>query len=73
MRFRGDLEALKGSFAAVLTPFTEDGAVDLAALKGLAPWQRDAGSTGLSFAGSTGERAARPWRSESLRWGPSPR
>jgi len=55
MRFRGDLESLKGSFGAVLTPFTEDGAVDIDGLKALAGWQRDAGLTGLSIGGSTGE------------------
>jgi 4-hydroxy-tetrahydrodipicolinate synthase len=55
MRFRGDLQALKGSFGAVLTPFTEDGAVDIDGLKTLARWQRDAGLTGLSIGGSTGE------------------
>jgi 4-hydroxy-tetrahydrodipicolinate synthase len=55
MRFRGNLDALKGSFGAVLTPFTDDGAVDLEALKALAQWQRDAGSIGLSIGGSTGE------------------
>jgi 4-hydroxy-tetrahydrodipicolinate synthase len=55
MRFRGDLDALKGSFGAVLTPFTNDGALDTDALKRLAQWQRDAGCTGLSIGGSTGE------------------
>jgi 4-hydroxy-tetrahydrodipicolinate synthase len=55
MKFRGDLQTLKGSFGAVLTPFREDGSVDLDGLRSLARWQRDAGLTGLSIGGSTGE------------------
>jgi 4-hydroxy-tetrahydrodipicolinate synthase len=55
MKFRGDLQALKGAFGAVLTPFSEDGSVDIDGLKTLARWQRDAGLTGLSIGGSTGE------------------
>jgi 4-hydroxy-tetrahydrodipicolinate synthase len=55
MRFRGDLDALKGSFGAVITPFAQDGAVDLDALRDFARWQRDGGLTGLSIGGSTGE------------------
>jgi 4-hydroxy-tetrahydrodipicolinate synthase len=55
MRFRDDLQALKGSYGAVLTPFAADGSVDIDALGGLAFWQRQAGLTGLSIGGSTGE------------------
>jgi 4-hydroxy-tetrahydrodipicolinate synthase len=55
MKFRGDLDALKGSFGAVMTPFADDGSVDLDALRRFAQWQRDGGLTGLSIGGSTGE------------------
>ncbi|WP_273846827.1 4-hydroxy-tetrahydrodipicolinate synthase [Rubrobacter calidifluminis] len=55
MRFRGNLEALKGPFGAVITPFTEEGEVDLDSLRKLARFQRDGGLTGLSIGGSTGE------------------
>lgn len=55
MRFRNDLQALRGSFGAVLTPFAQDGSVDIDSLKAFAGWQRDAGLTGLSIGGSTGE------------------
>ncbi|WP_446044974.1 4-hydroxy-tetrahydrodipicolinate synthase [Streptomyces olivaceus] len=55
MRFRSDPSALRGSLAAVLTPFTDDGELDVAGLTELARWQRDAGADGLSIGGSTGE------------------
>jgi 4-hydroxy-tetrahydrodipicolinate synthase len=55
MKYRGHPEGLRGSFAALLTPFAEDGELDLPALRSLAEWQRDAGSHGLSVGGSTAE------------------
>lgn len=55
MRYRGRPEGLRGSFAALLTPFTDSGELDLDALRSLAEWQRDAGSHGLSVGGSTAE------------------
>jgi 4-hydroxy-tetrahydrodipicolinate synthase len=55
MKFRGDLDALRGSFGAVMTPFAQDGTVDLQALRSFAQWQRDGGLSGLSIGGSTGE------------------
>jgi 4-hydroxy-tetrahydrodipicolinate synthase len=55
MRFRSDPAALRGSFAALITPFTDDGELDLPALTGLARWQLAAGSHGLSVGGSTAE------------------
>lgn len=58
-RFRGDAgAALRGSLAAVVTPFTADGELDEAALEGLASWQLAAGSHGLSVGGSTAEPGA---------------
>ena len=55
MRFRNDPSTLRGSLAAVITPFTEMGEVDIEGLTALAQWQRDAGADGLSIGGSTGE------------------
>jgi 4-hydroxy-tetrahydrodipicolinate synthase len=55
MRFRSDPAALRGSFAALITPFTDAGELDLPALTGLARWQLAAGSHGLSVGGSTAE------------------
>jgi 4-hydroxy-tetrahydrodipicolinate synthase len=55
MKYRGHPEALRGSFAALLTPFRDGGELDLDALRSLAQWQRDAGSHGLSVGGSTAE------------------
>lgn len=55
MRFRSDPTTIRGSIGAVLTPFTEEGAVDYEGLRALAQWQRDGGSHGLSVGGSTAE------------------
>ncbi|WP_122039179.1 4-hydroxy-tetrahydrodipicolinate synthase [Asaia bogorensis] len=45
----------KGSLTALLTPFREDGTVDLAALGRFIDWQIDEGTAGLIPAGTTGE------------------
>ncbi|WP_025884825.1 4-hydroxy-tetrahydrodipicolinate synthase [Asaia prunellae] len=45
----------KGSLTALLTPFREDGTVDLAALGRFIDWQIDQGTAGLIPAGTTGE------------------
>ncbi|GAA3336804.1 2,4-dihydroxyhept-2-ene-1,7-dioic acid aldolase [Curtobacterium pusillum] len=58
MRFRNDPHALRGAFGAVLTPFTDDGDLDVDSLRSLAQWQRDAGLHGLSVGGSTAEPSA---------------
>ncbi|GAA2048649.1 2,4-dihydroxyhept-2-ene-1,7-dioic acid aldolase [Catenulispora yoronensis] len=42
----------------MVTPFTDDGAVDLEGLRRLVRWQIDAGSHGISLGGSTGEPGA---------------
>ena len=55
MRFRNDPPSLRGSLAAVITPFAEHGELDIDGLTALAQWQRDAGADGLSIGGSTGE------------------
>jgi len=58
MRFRSDPTTIRGSLGAVLTPFRDDGSLDLEGLTALAQWQRDAGSHGLSVGGSTAEPSA---------------
>jgi len=40
---------------AMITPFTEDGSLDLDGAVGLARWLVDHGSDGLVLAGTTGE------------------
>lgn len=49
---------IRGSIAPVVTPFDEDGAVDLEGLIGLVRWQLESGSHGISIGGSTGEPSA---------------
>ena len=46
---------LRGAFTALVTPFTSDGAVDLAAFARLVRWQILAGIDGLVPCGTTGE------------------
>jgi 4-hydroxy-tetrahydrodipicolinate synthase len=58
MRFRSDPSSLRGSIAPVVTPFTDDGQLDLAGLRRLIGWQLDSGSHGISLGGSTGEPSA---------------
>ena len=45
----------KGSFVALITPFTDDGAVDEAAFQSLVEWQIAEGTHGLVPCGTTGE------------------
>ncbi|MDO5529437.1 MAG: 4-hydroxy-tetrahydrodipicolinate synthase [Paracoccus sp. (in: a-proteobacteria)] len=45
----------KGSMPALVTPFTEDGELDLATLREFVEWQIDEGSHGLVPVGTTGE------------------
>jgi 4-hydroxy-tetrahydrodipicolinate synthase len=58
MRFRSDPAKIRGSIAPVVTPFTGDGDLDLAALRHLIEWQLAEGSHGISIGGSTGEPSA---------------
>lgn len=69
MKFRSTPERLRGSMAAVMTPFTDDGAVDHEALANLTRWQLAAGSHGISIGGSTGEPGAQTVaeRAEAIR------
>ncbi|MDT7800918.1 MAG: 4-hydroxy-tetrahydrodipicolinate synthase [Actinomycetota bacterium] len=55
MRFRSDPQAIRGSIAPLMTPFTADGAVDHDGLANLVRWQLASGTHGLSIGGSTGE------------------
>lgn len=58
MKFRSDPAAIRGSIVPVITPFTDDGALDLESLRGLVRWQLESGSHGISIGGSTGEPSA---------------
>ena len=48
---------LRGAMTAVVTPFREDGALDLQAFERLVSWQIDSGIHGLVPCGTTGEGA----------------
>jgi len=50
-------KALAGAMTALITPFTERGDVDVAALQALVRWQIDSGIHGLVPCGTTGEGA----------------
>jgi len=58
MRFRNDPAAIRGSIAPLMTPFSEDGALDHASLRNLVEWQLANGTHGISIGGSTGEPSA---------------
>jgi 4-hydroxy-tetrahydrodipicolinate synthase len=58
VKFRSDPATIRGSIAPVVTPFTDDGAVDHDSLRGLVRWQLESGSHGISLGGSTGEPSA---------------
>lgn len=55
MTYRTDPARIVGSIAPLITPFTDDGALDTVSLRRLVEWQIDAGSHGISIGGSTGE------------------
>ncbi|WP_020673322.1 4-hydroxy-tetrahydrodipicolinate synthase [Amycolatopsis nigrescens] len=69
MKFRGDPSRITGSIAPVVTPFTEDDALDLTSLRALVRWQLASGSHGISLGGSTGEPGAQTTaeRAEAIR------
>ena len=52
---RSTRPALRGAFTALVTPFTADGAVDVAAYRRLVRWQVLAGINGIVPCGTTGE------------------
>ncbi|WMS87444.1 4-hydroxy-tetrahydrodipicolinate synthase [Pleionea litopenaei] len=49
---------LTGSIVAIVTPFTESGAVDFDAFRKLVGWHRQSGTDGIVVAGTTGESAS---------------
>src|SRR6195952_3204015 len=58
MRFRSDPSQLRGSIVPLMTPFTDDGALDHESLANLIEWQLASGTHGVSIGGSTGEPGA---------------
>ncbi|HWU45549.1 MAG TPA: 4-hydroxy-tetrahydrodipicolinate synthase [Humibacter sp.] len=58
MKYRTRPELIRGSLAALMTPFTADGELDHAGLANLVNWQLASGSHGISIGGSTGEPSA---------------
>jgi 4-hydroxy-tetrahydrodipicolinate synthase len=55
MSFAKDPTAIRGSIAPLVTPFFEDGALDLGAISSLVEFQLTNGTHGISVGGSTGE------------------
>src|SRR5438093_11701743 len=47
--------SFRGSFTALVTPFSKDGALDEKAFRGLVDWQISEGTNGLVPVGTTGE------------------
>ena len=58
MRYRSDPASIRGSIAPLVTPFADDGSLDLDSVGGLVSWQLEEGSHGISVGGSTGEPSA---------------
>src|SRR5919106_1347065 len=69
MRYRSDPARIRGSIAAVVTPFTDEGDVDHDSQRALVRWQLASGSHGISLGGSTGEPSAQSIaeRAEAIR------
>lgn len=55
MKFRNDPQHLKGSLAALFTPFTDTGEVDHDSLRNMIRWQLANGTDGITLGGSTSE------------------
>ena len=58
MKFRSDPSTIRGSIAPIVTPFTDEGALDHDSLRALIRFQLESGSHGISLGGSTGEPSA---------------
>jgi 4-hydroxy-tetrahydrodipicolinate synthase len=54
-RFAADTDAVRGAITPLITPFTDDGELDLPAIGELVEWQLTRGTHGISVGGSTGE------------------
>lgn len=69
MKFRSNPAQIRGSIAALMTPFTANGEVDHAGLANLVNWQVASGSHGISIGGSTGEPSSQSIteRAEAIR------
>ena len=69
MRYRSDPSQIRGSIAALITPFTDSGDVDHGGLRALVRWQLAHGTDGISIGGSTGEPSAQSIaeRAEAIR------
>ncbi len=50
-----DISRLQGSIVAIITPMTDDGAIDEAALRRLVDWHVEQGTHGIVAVGTTGE------------------
>ena len=53
--FAADPTAVRGAITPLVTPFSDDGALDLDAIGSLVDWQLQQGTHGISVGGSTGE------------------
>src|SRR5262245_61210716 len=55
MSYAKDPAAVQGAIVPLVTPFSDDGAIDFDAIRGLVEFQLANGSHGISVGGSTGE------------------
>lgn len=55
MKYRSDPSRIRGSIAPLITPFFDDGSLDLKSVGRLTDWQLNEGTHGISVGGSTGE------------------
>jgi 4-hydroxy-tetrahydrodipicolinate synthase len=53
--FAADPSAVRGAITPLVTPFLDDGELDLESVERLVDWQLERGSHGISVGGSTGE------------------
>jgi 4-hydroxy-tetrahydrodipicolinate synthase len=58
MKFRSDPATIRGAITPLVTPFADDGSIDLEVVGRLVQWQLEHGSHGISVGGSTGEPSA---------------
>jgi 4-hydroxy-tetrahydrodipicolinate synthase len=56
--YRSDPASIRGSIAPLVTPFADDGSLDLDTVGRLVEWQLGEGTHGISVGGSTGEPSA---------------